>query len=391
MNRLPVVPFFFLALFFAGCAATPAVVDVPPPPPPAPASPLDGFSYVQVTGGSVILGGSSSSGESIPVSGSVGFASTSPNGQSAIVAIGGSLIYVGQESGALNLLHSGSERLRYTVAWSSVGDEVAFGFYEPSGDAMGPGGIRLFNPQTKIVSDVGCSASKAVLSVLGDGSLLVRNDDNLYQVSAEGCNTLRSVDARKLYHVSPSPDGEHIAYILRDLVYNRDTRAYEPDSTLYIELASGSEPVKVIGDKYSPRNLAWSSDGSELMYDVGPADSPGMRAISIYSVSDARSSYLLPPGSVSASHGRFSPDGRHVIYRSNSSDGAYDWMVKTQGAQFSQTLPVDELDVEATSWVDANTFLIPAIQGRSSIVRLASGTPEVEVLEEKLIALWPSR
>ncbi len=389
MNRLPIVPFLLLTVLFAGCASTPSLVDVSPP--PNTASPLAGYSYVEATGGLIKLVGPSTAEVSFSVSGPIEFSSMAPNGESSLVAIGGSLVYVGRASGTMGLIHEGPSSLQFTAAWSSSSEMVAFGFYEPAGNGMGPGGIHLYDPATGEISDVGCSASKAVLSMLPDGSLLVRNADNLYQVSAEGCNTIRSVDARKLYHVTSSPDGKRLAYVLRDLVFNRDTRAYDPDSTLYIESTSGSDPIKVIGDKYSPRNVVWSPDGSELMYDVQPPEAEGIRAISIYSISDARSSYLLPPGSVSATNAVFSPDGRHVIYRSMATDGVGDWMIKTEGVQFSQTLPLDALDPHAISWIDSNTFLIPSVASQSQMVKMASGTPQVEVLEETLIAVWPSR
>lgn len=384
--------FAVLTVFLSACAATePPVVEAPPPPPAAPSSPLDGFTAVVHAEGLLTVRTGPESAESIPAEGVLTFLSSSPDGSSVVVAAGGTLLLVRREDASVLKLEEGPADRVYTGAWSADASRFHFGFYLPAANGgMGAGDIRTVVLNEGEVTRVGCSASKAVLAALPDGSLLVRNTDNIYQVEADDCGTLRTMDARKLYHVSASPDGEHLAYILRDLVYNRDRRAYEPDSTLYIESTSGSEPVKVIGDKYSPRNLSWSSNGAELVYDVAPPSADAMRAVSIYAVAEGRSSYLLPPSSTQAvTHGTLSPDGRHALVRV-SHDGQSDWQVKLAGSQFSQALPLPETGVSSIRWVGADHLLVQSVSGSSHLVSVVGGSPRITDLDEAVVWLWPT-
>lgn len=383
--------FAVLTLFLSACAATePAVVEAPPPPAPtAPTSPLDAFTALLLDDGSLRVRHSASDEIRVASEGDVTFVSVSPDGGTVVVAIGGQLIAVPQE-GMLNVLSSGPAERVYSGAWSEDGNRFHFGHYLAAGNTMGAGGIETWDRPADEVRSVGCSASKVVLSALPDGSLLVRNTDNIFQVAADGCRTLRTVDARKLHHVTPSPDGKHLAYILRDLVYNRDRRAYEPDSTLYIESTAGSEPVKVIGDKYSPRNLSWSLNGAELIYDVAPPSADAMRSVSVYAVTDGRSSYLLPPSSSQAmTHGELSPNGRHALIRVTA-DGQSDWQVKLAGSQFAQSIPLPESTLTSIGWISDELLLVRTEDGPAHLVSLVGGSPRMMDLEQDVIWLWPN-
>lgn len=378
----------FILAFVAGCASTPIVVEEEVAPPPAPTSPLDGFTAIVADETGVAVQRGADRGQSFDATGSIAFVSSAPDGSAVVLARGGFLIGVARQDGMVNILSSGSADRVYTGAWSQDGMRFHFGFYRPVDGGMGEGGINTWDRASDEVRAVGCSASKAVLAELPSGSLLVRNTDNLYEVEAEGCGTVRSVDARKLHHVSPSPDGQYLAYILRDLVYNREERSYEPDSTLYIESAAGSDPVKVIGDKYAPRNLMWRPDGSELLYDVAPPDDAAQRAVSIYTLSDARSSYLLPPSSsTAATHGRMSPGGQHVLYRQTMDDGAVDWQVKTAGSNFSQSLPIPAESIQDIRWVNADHLIVGTAQ-TSFLVSVAGSSPQSTDLDTTVVWLW---
>ncbi|MDA0379263.1 MAG: hypothetical protein O2899_07205, partial [Bacteroidetes bacterium] len=363
-----------------------------PAPPAMPVSPLDAFTAVVQTEDALVVRRGPGSAESAPARGSLTFLSPSPDGSSVAAAVGGTLFLVSRADGSILKLDEGPADRIYTGSWSADEAFFHFGYYVPAANgAMGAGDIRTFDRVNQVVTRVGCSASKAVLAALPDGSLLVRNTDNIYQVEADGCGTLRTVDARKLHHVLPSPDGGYLAYILRDLVFNRDRRAYEPDSTLHIESTAGSEPVKVIGDKYSPRNLSWSLDGSELLYDVAPPADEAMRAVSIYTVSDGRSSYLIPPSSSQAmTHAHSSPSGRHVLVRVTGQDGSADWQVKLSGAPFVQALPLPDAGTASIRWVGDDHLLVQAEDGSSHVLSLASGTPERTALDRVVLWLWPS-
>ncbi|MDE2997117.1 MAG: hypothetical protein OXT73_10345 [Bacteroidota bacterium] len=385
--RLPRIPAFsvLLLLLLSGCAASEPLAELPDES-ATPASPLDGFTSVIAADTEVTVRQADGASTRLDVPGDASFVSASPDGSWAVVGLDGGLVAFSRDGSTTRVLESGTESLSYTGAWSRDGARFHYGFYVPAGDAMGAGNIKTWNIAADSLTPVGCSASKAVLSALPDGSLLVRNTDNIYQVEADGCGTIRSVDARKLYHVSASPDGEHLAYILRDLVYNRERRAYEPDSTLYIESTAGSDPVKVIGDKYSPRNISWSRDGSELLYDVAPPSEEANRTVSVYSVAEGRSAYVIPPGgSEDMTHGQFSPSGDHVLFKSAAGDGSSDWQVKMAGSQFSQALPVE--NVASLYWIDDRHILVRSIDGSSHLVSVA-GAPTATALKAPVVWLW---
>ena len=242
------------------------------------------------------------------------FVSVSPGDTLVAIAVANaseSSFYVfDRDARTATQIHSGHPGLVYTGDWSDDGSSFYFGFYQPAGDKMGEGDVRVYDPGERVVKTVGCSASRAVLRAMSDGSLLVRNSDNIYQVVTRGCTTLRTLDARKMHHVTVSPDGQHLAYILRDLVFNRETGEYEADSTLYLEQTKGSDALKIVGDKYQPRNMKWSPDSDEPAFDVELQDGTGQRAISIYSLESKQSSYLVAPVENSPSRTRpvFSPN-----------------------------------------------------------------------------------
>jgi hypothetical protein len=388
-SSLRILPVALLSLFLSACAATePPVVEAPPPPPPVAVSPLDSYTALVLEDNGLRVRRSASEEVRMEAEGDVGFISVSPDGHVVVVGIGGQLIAVPQE-GMINVLSSGPAERVYSGAWSEDGSRFHFGHYVAAGNTMGAGGIETWDRPADEVRSVGCSASKVVLSALPDGSLLVRNTDNIFQVAADGCRTLRTVDARKLHHVTPSPDGTYLAYILRDLVYNRDRRAYEPDSTLYIESTAGSEPVKIIGDKYSPRNLSWSLNGADLIYDVAPPSADAMRSVSVYAVADGRSSYLLPPSSSQAmTHGKLSPNGRHALIQVTA-DGQSDWQVKLAGAQFAQSVPIPESGMTSIGWITDELLLVRSEDGSAHLVSLIGGSPRMTDLEHDVIWVWP--
>jgi len=386
MSSFRVSIVFFVAVLWAGCASAPVVVEEAPP--LAPVSPLDGLTAVVVDDAGLTVRRSATEVQSLEASGPVRFVSSAPDQSAVVASVGGSLIAVPRDGATINVLESGDASRVYTGAWSQDASRFHFGFYEPAGDGMGAGGIRTWDRPADEIRNVGCSASKVVLAELASGSLLVRNVDNIFEVDADGCGTIRSVDARKMHHVTVSPDGTHLAYILRELVFNREDRAYEPDSTLYLEPTTGGEAVKVIGDKYAPRNLSWRPDGSELLYDVGPPGGEAQRAISVYTLSDSRSSYVLPPNSTTAAtQALMSPGGQHVLFRQSSTDGMSDWQVKTTGSNFAQSIPMPAGGVTAAYWLDGNRLLIRTEAG-SSLVSVAGSTPALTDLDASVVWAW---
>ncbi len=376
----------FAAVIWTGCASAPVIVEEAPL--SIPASPLDGMTAVLVDDAGLTLRRSVSQEQRYQATGPVTYVSAAPDESAVVISVGGSLIAVPREEGMINVLESGDAARVYTGAWSKDGSRFYFGFYVPAGDGMGAGGIRTWDRAADEVRDVGCSASKVVLAELASGSLLVRNVDNIYEVQTEGCATMRSVDARKMHKVTVSPDGAYLAYILRELVFNRENRSYEPDSTLYVESSTGGEAIKVIGDKYTPRNLSWRPDGSELLYDVAPPGGEAQRAVSVYTLSDARSTYVLPPNtSTAATEALMAPGGQHVLFRQSSSDGISDWQIKTTGSNFAQSIPMPNGAVVAAYWLDGNRLLIRTVE-TSAVVSVAGATPSLTDLEASVIWAW---
>ena len=377
----------FVSMLIAACAGAPMVVEEVPVP-VEPVSPLDGYRAVVAEQGSVVVVNTTNDGQPFSATGATGFVSGAPDGSSVVFNKGGSLLAVFGDDGSINVLSEGAENRVYSGAWSRDGARFHFGYYVLAGDAMGAGGIGTWDLAADDVRSVGCSASKVVLAEVPNGSLLVRNEDTIYEVATDGCGTIRSVDARKLHHVSVSPDGGQIAYILRELVYNRSERTYEPDSTLYIEPSSGGDPVKVVGDKYAPRNLSWRPDGSELLFDVGSPDDAAQRAVSVYTVADGRSTYLMPPSaSTAATRASMSPDGRHVVYLQTADDGSLGWQVKSTGSMFSQSLSIPDTQIASMYWVDHNSMIMRT-QDTSYLVSLAGASPEITDLEAPVVWLW---
>lgn len=281
-----------------------------------------------------------------------------------------------RQEGPARLAWQGAAGTDVSMAWAPQGGALFIGHR-----GAGAGGIeRLEVPGTGPAVSVGCSASNTVLAVRPDGSLVVRGGDNLYVVSANGCATVRTIDARKLHHVTASPDGRHLAYILRDLVYNREARTYEPDSTLYIESTAGGDAVKVIGDRYNPRNLSWSPDSRFLGYDVALQDGSGLRTVSSYALDEGRSGYVVAPGSLAGSvtDVRFAPDGARVAYQV---DGV--WTTRGGPGTFPTAFP-REAAPEVFIWIDANRVAARYAEG-AGVLDLDAGTTAEWVQEAFLV------
>ncbi len=390
MNRLLSIGFLMMFLFVSACSSTDSAVNAVDESPTTEASPISDYDLFENQNDLLVMT-TSRTGREI-VAGRGGrktFVSNSPGDVFVAIAVVGvdeSSFYVfDRVAGTANKIHGGAPDLVYTGDWNDDGSRFYFGFYRPAGNRMGDGDVRGYDPSDELVSTVGCSASRAVLNTMADGSLLVRNSDNIYQVAADGCATMRTVDARKMHHVTVSPDGQHLAYVLRDLVFNRDTSQYEADSTLYLEQTEGSEPLKIVGDKYQPRNMKWSPDSEELAYDVELQDGTGRRTISIYLLESKQSSYLVAPADSSPSRTRplFSPNGQHVLFVGTMPSGRIDLMFRTTGDQFTHVVPfaIDDSRGMFTSWIDGDTLLITETNGRSHVFGVGEGAKFATRLE----------
>ena len=387
MIRFPIALIFCVVLFGSGCGSSaPVVVE---PEEPLVEEEVAGLPFVvfnTVDGSLVATDLQTRVEHTLGASGEAVFSSVSPDGNSVVLGIRGEglseLHLYNQSQQSAVVLYSGAASPVFSGQWDASSSTFYFGQYVPEGKRMGAGAIYSASVQTGAVERVPCSASRMVLAVVSDSSLLLRNSDSIYEVATSDCATLHTIDARKWYHVTVAPTNNRIAYVLRDLVYNRDTRAYEPDSTLYLASLKGTDEVKVIGDKYEPRNVTWSPDGSELAYDVNAQDGSGRRAISVYSVNTARSSYLEPPDATpnSNSHPAFSRDGSIVSFLSTSPDGQADTMWKAAGEPFSRTVPGDAETQAAfeLKWMGAKQAFVRSPSGETSILDLSAGDGVVQ-------------
>ena len=374
--RLPLLLVFFV-LLIGGCASSEVAVIPVPEVEPEPAGPMISLFNVDGTQLNIVslVDGSSTS---IGAGGDVVFSSGNTDHSRTALAFSdgsrSSLYVFSGETLTPSLLHEGRGNLVYSADWSADGETLFFGYYTPNGKRMGAGSIRKWTTEGGATS-IGCSASRQVLAEMPDGSLLVRNSDNIYQVSVDGCDTLKTIDARKMYHVSVSPDGTNMAYIQRELEYNRDSRQYEPDSMLFVQPTAGGDPQKVVGDKYNPRNLTWSPDGAELAYDVLVPGSTDRRAISIYSVGMNSSGFMTPPDATTFSqHGAsYSSDGMHMLYTGVEGDQST-LLTRANLSPFGTPVPeIGSAFATAAHWMDADHLFLIMNDGQTAIYQLGSG------------------
>lgn len=378
-----------LAAAFTGCSSSrPAATTTPAEAAEPEARPYDIF----LDRGGRLFMNPGRTGEDVHIGrgGAPALAWASPTGEAWVFALtraDSSRLYLFEgSSGRVSLLHSGQADLVWSGAWSGDGSGFAFGTRSPAGE----GGIRATGVGSGTVEGVGCVAAKEVLGWRADDELIVRDADNIYVVNRDGCATLQTIDARKMHHVDASPSGDRIAYVLRDLVYNREERAYEPDSSLYIGDLEGGEPTRIIGDRYSPRYPVWSPDGTELAYDVRLPDAPGTRAVSIHTLETGRSSYLVPPaeGAPSRMRPAWSPGGDYLLFRVHDDDGQglrYRPFVES----FTRSIPLDEIggSVDLLAWSSPHHVFLTGSNGRSMLFDLRSGSV-VESGEDLVFVAW---
>ena len=214
---------------------------------------------------------------------------------------------------------------------------------------MGAGDIHVLDGFE--TSRVGCSASRAVLAWAPNGQLLVRNTNNLYVVTRDGCDTAATVDARRMHGLTVSPDAVHLAFVHRELEYNRDTRAYEPDSTFRLTDLDGSNPKTIVSFRYRPKRLAWRPDGTELAFDVSATPEAG-RAISIFNVSSGTTAFLHPPATDRDEFGPiWAPDGTKIAYLRGGEGRDFSVWVRSFESTFPEGLP-DSDGATIIGWVD---------------------------------------
>ncbi len=346
-----------IILFLAGCAASaPDVALSEPEAPPADAAvdtaPAAGFLRVSdlVTASA---NGDVERGLESPPGTAVALQVTGADGTAIVLA--------DRSTSRVRVAYETRMPAELSMSWSQNGERLFVGQRAESG-----GGVFEIDGATAAVRDVGCSASNVVLGVRTDGTLAVRDANNVYMVDSADCATRATFDARRMIEIAVSPGGSHLAYVHRELNYNRETRSYEPDTSLFVVPTAGGEPRRIVGDRYAPRRISWIGDGNELAYDVVLQDGTGNRGLSIWSAASGRSSWAIPPEGLtgSASHGRYGPDPGTFVFQL---DGV--WHYRTGVGSFVQPLPPD-FSPEQMVWVGPQTLW--ARRGETSaIIELA--------------------
>jgi Tol biopolymer transport system component len=276
----------------------------------------------------------------------------------------------------LQRVHALAGTATYSLAWhpDSRQARLAFGYYRPvENGTRGPGSIRIATPGGKTRS-VGCSAAREVLDWLPGGALATRTDDKLYVVAADGCATQASLDARRMHLTHYAPDGEQMAYIHRELRYDREAEDYVPDSSLVLSGPRGEKAKTLFKDKRHARHFRWSPTGAELALDVAVQES-GHRQVVVYD--GTRPTFLVPPNQTTADqlHPRWSPSGDRLAFTLRTATSTYA-AVRVQG----QTRRLGRTRGPVWGWLDERAVVVPGpdsvrVQTLSGTTRFTHPTP----------------
>jgi Tol biopolymer transport system component len=274
----------------------------------------------------------------------------------------------------LQRVHAIAGTATYSLAWHPDQDRLAFGHYRPvENGTRGPGGIRVATPRGT-TRDVGCSAAREVLHWLPNGTLATRTDEKLYVVATEDCATQASLDARRMHLIHYAPDGRQMAYIHRELRYDREAGDYVPDSSLVLSGPQGENAKTLFKDKRHARHLRWAPDGSELALDVAVQES-GRRQLVVYDGN--RPTFLISPEQTTAdqTRPRWSPSGSRLAFALRTTESAYA-AVRVKG----QTRRLGPVDGAVWGWLDDRSVVVPGpdsvrVQTLNGTTRFAHPAP----------------
>jgi len=271
----------------------------------------------------------------------------------------------------------------YSLAWHSSEDRLAFAYYRPAESGRRGAGTVLVASTDGTTRDVGCSAAREVLDWLPDGALATRNDDRLYVVSPSDCATRADADARRMRLATYAPTGTHLAYIHRELTYDRDARDYTPDSSLYLSDAQGATATELFGHERRVRHVQWAPDGSELAFDVR-VEASGQRQVASYDLANERTVYLTPPEQTGTDqlHPRWSPSGSYLAFTARTDRRAVA-AVRVEG----QTRRFGPVDDAVWGWLDDRTLVVPGPDSLR-LQSLDGGTRYTHPAPATLIHVW---
>lgn len=362
-SGLPLAPWVFVTvmvtgLLLAGCATT-QTTDEPADTEEAPSGPALALLFTQEETGLRIHDVRDDTTRTlVPGASYTGARAVSPSSRyvafSYTTADSTSLAVVDRTEHTLTPVDTRSADVTYSVAWHPSEERLAFAYYHPtSSGTRGPGDVFVTRPNGA-PKDVGCQAAREVLHWLPDGSLATRNDENLYIVAPDGCATRASAEAERIRTTAYAPNGEHLAYLHRELTYNRDANEYTPDTSLFLSDNHGRNAKKLFGADRRVRHLQWSPDATELAFDTHAKES-GTRQIAIYRVGANRTVFLTPPSETSAEqvHPQWSPSGTHLGFTLRTETKSYA-AVRIEG----QTRRFGPVDGTVGPWLDDRTFVV---------------------------------
>ncbi|MES3629724.1 MAG: hypothetical protein PPP56_06120 [Longimonas sp.] len=285
----------------------------------------------------------------------------------------------------LQVLHAHPSPANYSVAWHPTDDAFAYGVYTPTpNDNRGAGTVRI--AQENDTHSVGCSASTEVLAWLSDGELSVRDDENLYVVGADDCATQATLDIRRHHQLTYHPSGRYLAYIYRTLEYNRSANEYQPDSSLYVSSASGTNETLLFGNERAARHATWAPDTFELAVSV---EEEGTRRIVVSDVASEETTFLVSPAEAPAgaqTHPHWSPEGDAVAFTLTTDNGTQQAAVHQAGST-DLLMPVTG---PVWGWVDAQTIALPTEDGPTLTDLNGSPIYTLEDSSTTLIGAWPA-
>lgn len=363
-----------LLALLAGCASsrTPESEELPPSDTTT-ASTEPSYTLLYHTDENTIVRHALPSDEAVPLASdvdSIGAHALSPNGRilalSYATADSTHLALIDPDANTLRRIHAHAGPVTYSLAWHPDDDQLAFAYYTPvQSGTRGPGDVRI--AQTNGSSErVGCQAAREVLHWFADGTLATRDDDNLYLVDATDCATQASVDARRVHHATYSADGQHLAYIHRELNYDRSAGAYRPDSSLYVSAPDGDNAELLFGNERQIRHLRWAPETAELAFSAHLDDAPQQQVV-IYNADRAETVFLTPPAQAPEGeqlHPRWSPSGSHLAFTLRT-DNASEAYVRIDG----QTRNLGPSAGPVAGWLDDRTLVLHG-PDRLRLVRL---------------------
>ena len=167
------------------------------------------------------------------------------------------------------------------------------------------------------------------------------------------CATEASVDAHRMYHIRYASNGTQMAFIHRELTYDRSAGEYVPDSSLVLSDSRGENRETLFGDERRVRHLRWAPDGSELAFDVA-ADESGRRQVVAYDGS--RPSFLTSPDATTAdqTHPRWSPAGSRLAFALRT-DGETYAAVRVKG----RTQRLGRTRGPVWGWLNERSVVVP--------------------------------